>query len=147
MKIKPEYQATIERMYQLFNTCPDPDQTEGEGGWSIKQLLGHLVDSASNNHQRFLRYQPSAQLDFPGYDQEQFVSRSHYEAMAYQSLLSFWYQYNLLIFHIVSHIPEEDAHSMIKIGDRTAVTLDALILDYFAHMEIHEQQIRRIIAG
>ena len=66
--------------------------------------------------------------------------------MNFQSLLSFWYQYNLLLFHIVSFIPEEDAHSMIKVGDRAAVTLDALFVDYFVHMEIHEQQIKRIIS-
>ena len=43
------------------------------GGWSRKQVLGHLIDSASNNHQRFVRAALRGSLDFPGYDQDGFV--------------------------------------------------------------------------
>lgn len=39
-------------------------------GWSRKQLVGHLIDSASNNHQRFVRAALEGSLEFPGYDQE-----------------------------------------------------------------------------
>jgi len=148
MEIQEEYRETIKRVYQLLNTCPDPEKIEGDDGWSVKQLLGHLLDSASNNHQRFLRYQPYAQLSFPAYDQEQFVERSHYAEIDFQTLLTFWYQYNQLIFHVVSHIPAEHAaSSTIKVGDSPVMTIDELFTDYFAHMEMHEAQIKRIIAG
>ncbi len=61
-----EYYAQIERMYQSFLTCPDPQAHEREDGWSVKEILGHLLDSVSNNHQRLLRYRPGATLQFPG---------------------------------------------------------------------------------
>ena len=145
MKIQEEYRETIKRVYQLLNTCPAPEKTEGDDDWSVKQLLGHLLDSASNNHQRFLRYHPHALLEFPGYDQEQFVERSHYATIDFQTLLTFWYQYNQLILHVVSHISAEHATSTIKVGDNPVITLDELFTDYFAHMEMHEGQIRRIM--
>ena len=42
--------------------------------WSIKEILGHLVDSASNNHQRFVRTQCEAGYSGPKYEQDQWVS-------------------------------------------------------------------------
>ena len=143
-----EYYDRIERMYQLFATCPDPNKREREGGWTIKQIAGHLVDSASNNHQRFLRYQPQGTFAFPGYDQNACVSRAHYDSMEFQSLLALWHHYNRMLLHIIDHIPADDlATSMLQIGDRPAVALQDLIRDYFVHMGKHEQQVKRIIAA
>jgi hypothetical protein len=42
--------------------------------WTRKQLLGHLIDSASNNYQRFVRLQQGNLVGFPGYDQEFWVA-------------------------------------------------------------------------
>jgi len=56
-----------------------PEPAEKEGGWSIKEILGHLFDSAGNNHQRLLRYVKGGELKFPGYDQEEFVRRANYQ--------------------------------------------------------------------
>jgi hypothetical protein len=43
------------------------------GKWSIQQVVGHLIDSANNNLQRLIRLQLTAQLDFPGYQQDDWV--------------------------------------------------------------------------
>lgn len=139
------YWATVNGIHELFKTCPDPDKTEREGGWSIKQVVGHLLDSASNNHQRLVRYNAQGNLDFPGYDQETFVRRAHYEELEFEWLLSLWYSYNELLWHIVAHIPPEDLDSTITVGNRAAVTVKALVRDYLAHIEIHHRQVRRII--
>ena len=48
------------------------------GGWSAKQLLGHLIDSASNNHQRFVSMQQSEHIHLVGYDQEFWVNAQAY---------------------------------------------------------------------
>jgi hypothetical protein len=50
-----DYQKTIERVYQMFRTCPDPSAREKGEGWSVKEILGHLADSVSNNHRRQAR--------------------------------------------------------------------------------------------
>jgi len=45
-----DHSKTIERAYQLFRTCPDPAAREKGEGWSVKEILGHLVNSVNNNH-------------------------------------------------------------------------------------------------
>lgn len=82
-----DYALAIERVHQLFRTCPDPGKKENGEGWSVKEVLGHLVDSVSNNHQRLARYLPQGNLDFPGYDQELCVRRAGYQGFEYDALL------------------------------------------------------------
>jgi hypothetical protein len=138
---------TIERVYALFRTCPDPDKRETAAGWSVKEVLGHLLDSLSNNHQRLARYKAKGHLVFPGYDQNQFVARANYATFDYDTLLSLWYNYNLLLLHMVDSIPADDLSAVIAVGNRPAVTIAQLIADYAAHMAIHGKQVRRIVAA
>ncbi len=49
------------------------------GKWSPKEIIGHLIDSASNNHQRFVRAQFQDHLIFPGYNQEAWVEAQDYQ--------------------------------------------------------------------
>ena len=144
--MKVDRLSRIEKTYQLFRTCRDPNLRE-EGGWSIKEILGHLFDSASNNHQRLLRYVKGGELKFPGYDQEEFVRRANYQDFEYLNLLILWHRQNNLLLHIYDHIPEEDRESSIRVGDREAVSIRRLMEDYFAHMEAHEDQVKRILTG
>ncbi len=140
------YQDIIKQLHQLLQSCPDPNKKDPtEEGWSIKQIVGHLIDSAGNNHQRLSRYRAGGHLDFPGYDQLQFVDRAHYDSFDFQTLVALWFNYNQLFLHMVNHLPPEDLQSTLAIGDRPAITLEALAEDYFAHMELHEAQIKQII--
>ena len=145
--MNPDYQKTVERAYQLFRTCPDPGARENGQGWSVKEVLGHLVDSVSNNYQRIVRYVPQGHLSFPPYDQEQNVRRADYPAFDYDRLLALWYAYNLLMLHMLARIPAGDLDSTTSVGDKPPVALRQSIPDYFAHMENHERQVRRIMAA
>jgi hypothetical protein len=145
--LNPEYQKIIERVYQLFRTCPDPSAREKGQGWSLKEILGHLVDSASNNHQRFVRYVPRGNFNYPAYDQERCVQRAGYQTFEFPALLELWHSYNRLLLHLIAGLPVADLDSTIAIGDNPPVTLRQLIQDYFGHMENHERQARRIMSG
>jgi hypothetical protein len=140
------YMGTLQRVYNLLEECPDPDKKDTvEEGWSIKEIVGHLVDSCSNNHQRLSRYQANGNFEFPGYDQLQFVQRANYSTFDFKTLLSLWLSYNKLLLHLVDQIPPQELQSTLTIGDRPTITLEELVEDYFAHMEIHKEQIKRII--
>jgi hypothetical protein len=145
--MNPDHKITIERVYQLFRACPDPAAREKGDGWSVKEILGHLVDSVSNNHQRIARYIPKGNLNYPAYDQEQCVKRADYRAFDFDQLLTLWYNYNKLLLHMIAGIPAADLDSTITMGDKPPVAIRQLIPDYFAHMENHERQARRIISG
>jgi hypothetical protein len=141
------YPEIIERIYTLLEGCSEPDKKENETGWSVKEIVGHLVDSVSNNHQRLSRYEANGHLHFPGYDQILFVQRAHYQSFDFKILLALWLNYNKLLLHIIDHIPPAELSSTITIGDRPAITFEQLAKEYFAHLEMHEQQIRRIMGS
>ncbi len=75
--------------------------------WSRREILGHLIDSATNNHQRFVRAQFKDDLVFPGYEQEQWVSSQKYNDEPWPDLIELWRAYNLHLLHVVSVHPRK----------------------------------------
>jgi hypothetical protein len=76
-----------------------------KGGWSRKQVIGHLIDSASNNHQRFVRASLQGSLEFPGYDQDGCVRVEAVQEAPWRLLLALWTNYNLYLAHVIAHLP------------------------------------------
>jgi len=76
----------------------------GPEKWSKKQILGHLIDSAANNHQRFIRMQMSRELRFPGYEQTEWVRLNRYEQRPWQELVVLWAAYNRHLADVMEHI-------------------------------------------
>jgi DinB superfamily len=111
------------------------------GKWSKKEILGHLIDSASNNHQRFVRAQLSTPLVFPAYAQNEWVETQAYASEAWSDLVELWAAYNRHLLHAVAQIPEESLGHLCKIGDGKQVTLSFLVEDYVDHLEHHLSQL------
>ncbi|MBP7689532.1 MAG: hypothetical protein KA765_16570, partial [Thermoflexales bacterium] len=65
-----------------------------DGQWSAKQILGHLIDSAANNHQRFVRAQFTTDLIFQGYAQEDWLRVQYYVDEPWAAMIDFWQLYN-----------------------------------------------------
>jgi hypothetical protein len=112
-----------------------------EGGWSRKEILGHLIDSASNNHQRFVRAQLEEELQFPAYEQEGWARTQHCEDLPLTDLVDLWVAYNRLLVHIASRIPEDKLGRLVRVGSGDPVTLQFLVTDYLDHMEHHLGQL------
>jgi hypothetical protein len=111
------------------------------GGWSRKQVLGHLIDSASNNHQRFVRAALRDSLDFPGYDQDGFVRVQAVEKASWTLLVSLWTVYNGYLAHVIAHLPQSRLGTLCRIGSDEPVTLKFLGEDYLRHLLHHLRQI------
>src|SRR5580693_6344926 len=58
------------------------------GKWSKKEILGHLIDSAANNHQRFIRLQMARELTLPGYDQAGWVKANGYQQTSWSDVVT-----------------------------------------------------------
>jgi hypothetical protein len=112
-----------------------------EGGWSRKQVLGHLIDSASNNHQRFVRAALADSLDFPGYDQNGCVRIEHVSNAAWTGLVDLWTSYNRYLAHVIAHLPAEKLDVPCRIGEHEPVTLAFLAEDYVNHLQHHLAQL------
>ena len=111
------------------------------GGWSAKQVIGHLIDSASNNHQRFVRAALADSLEFPAYDQNGCVRIAAVGEMPWEGLLALWSSYNRYLAHVVARLPAESLDRQCRIGDNQPVTLRFLATDYLSHMRHHLEQI------
>jgi hypothetical protein len=111
------------------------------GKWSRKELIGHLIDSASNNHQRFVRAQLEARLASPGYAQEAWVERQGYKDESWAELALFWKSYNLHLLRVILRIPDDKLDALCVIGNDEPVTLRYVIEDYVRHLKHHLKQI------
>jgi DinB superfamily len=112
-----------------------------DGRWSRKQILGHLIDSAANNHQRFVRGQLDRDLTMPGYAQEKWVETERFDDREWSDLTQFWLAYNRHLLHLMSHVPQERLDATIRIGGDDPVSLEFVMIDYVRHLKHHLEQI------
>ena len=111
------------------------------GGWSRRQVLGHLIDSASNNHQRFVRAALQPSLEFPRYDQEGCVRVQAPQEADWPLLISLWANYNRYLAHIIAHLPASKMETVCRIGDGKPVPLQFVMSEYITHLLHHLGQI------
>lgn len=117
-----------------FSFKPVPDK------WSKKEILGHLIDSATNNRQRFIRGQ-FENVPTIGYDQNQWNKLHHYLEMDTKHLIDFWTLYNKHLLEIMKHIPIENLQKACRSLDGKTLTIQFLMEDYVVHLEHHLHQI------
>jgi hypothetical protein len=110
-------------------------------GWSKKEILGHLIDSAANNHQRFVRAAYHAAASFPTYDQNAWVRIQGYHASEWAGLVTLWSAFNRHLSDVIERIPEEAKSSPCNVGEEAPVTLEFVVRDYLRHLRHHVSQI------
>jgi DinB superfamily len=112
-----------------------------EGKWSRKQILGHLIDSATNNHHRFVRAQIEKTLEMPGYAQNEWLATQSYQNRRWSDLVILWTAYNQHLLHVIVTAPAENLNASCTIAGDVAGSLEFLMIDYVAHMQHHLNQI------
>lgn len=153
-----ELRTVVTETAARLRDLPDPVASErpSPGGWSIKEIVGHLVDSAANNHQRFVRGRSQGNLVFNGYAQEEWVSAQDYNAAPWPELVEFWKAYNLHLARVMKLVPDPvrfaahtehnlDIVSFHPPAQGQPATLDHLMADYVDHLKHHLHQIDEII--
>lgn len=111
------------------------------GGWTRKQVLGHLIDSALNNHQRFVRSALQDEYRGPVYDQDGWVRMHGYQSLPWRILVDHWSAQNQLLARVVAEVPEAKYGAPCFIGDNPPMSLLELMEDYLRHLRHHLDQI------
>jgi hypothetical protein len=108
--------------------------------WSLKQILGHLIDSASNNHQRIVRLQINEKISFPDYNKDEWLAVVDYNAQKYSDMLSFLYNFNILLSSIIENISDNSLNNVWDFKwseSQNCITLKELIEHYLWHLKEH----------
>ncbi|OHD72036.1 MAG: hypothetical protein A2W19_03595 [Spirochaetes bacterium RBG_16_49_21] len=133
-----EYEGLINGFYKKMRESEEPLSSIrlSEDTWSLKEMVGHLVDSASNNHQRFVRLHLDQSLEFPAYDTEKWKQVQKMNDFDWHVLIELWKYYNDFLLHIIRNINEDILnHYWIKDGEQ--LTLEHLVKDYYKHIQWH----------
>ena len=112
-----------------------------EGGWTRKQIVGHMLDSATNNRQRFVRAAIDGDYTGPSMRRSAWVAAHGYAGQRWETLLGWWEAEHEILIAVVDHIPEERLQAICMVGEDAPVTLRFLIEDYVAHQRWHLRQL------
>ena len=149
-----DFKETIERaaprLLQISET--QSEQPRAEEHWSSKQIIGHLIDSATNNHARFVLGQLKDDLVFSGYDQNRWVEVQRYQQAPWPQLVELWRAYNLHLWHVMSCAAPDKMNNSCKkhslqtiafetVSESEPATLEYLMKDYVVHLKHHLAQI------
>ena len=151
-EITTEINFIIENWEQKFASLPNETITRRRNSQNrtIKQILGHLIDSTSNNTHRIvhLQYQP-APLIFPNYatfgNNDRWIAIQDYQNEDWLSMIQLW-KYSLLHFcHVIKNVKEDKLESNWISGPDKTITLKSMIIDFPRHLKLHLSEINDLI--
>lgn len=142
-KFAAELVEIIETVSKKLKTISDAEAglRPSSNQWSRKEIVGHLIDSAANNHHRFVRAQQEAELVFPPYAQEEWVKLQDHNANSWPRLVDLLRLYNIHLAHVIRCIPLDKHKAVCRIGSNKPVTLAYLVEDYLRHLKQHLKQL------
>jgi hypothetical protein len=152
-----ELSETVARAVPTLLTLDDDRTLErpAPGKWSPREIIGHLIDSASNNHQRFVRAAFQDHLEFTGYAQDDWVALQQYHDAPWQELVTLWASFNQHLARVMAGIPEpirtkmHTRHNLDRLAFRPVpagepTTLAYFMEDYVRHLQHHLRQIPKL---
>ena len=134
--------SVVEHALPHLNAISDDAASKkpAPGKWSKKEILGHLIDSAANNHQRFVRLQLQPEIGLPGYDQDNWVRLNRYQQKSWNEIITLWSAYNLHLASVIESLDESTLGHVWHSSDGD-VTLEFIATDYVRHLKHHLTQI------
>jgi putative acetyltransferase len=117
-----------------------------DGGWSVQQIVGHLIDSANNNHQKWVRARQFPGSKMMGYDADFWVAASDYQTLNWHDVFELWSNYQWQLISIIEQTTAEDWTKTIEISGNYRATLGHMMVDYGVHLAHHFREIERLIS-
>ena len=142
-QLAQEFRAELNALYATLLALPPELACTPwrSGGWTRKQIVGHLLDSAANNRQRFVRAATDGHFAGPNYAQDAWVAAHGYAGQSWETLLRWWNVEHEILVAAVDNIPEERLDASCIVGDDAPVSLRFLIEDYLRHQRWHFAQL------
>jgi len=113
--------------------------------WTLTEIIGHLIDSASNNHQRFVRLRFGDLDNFPAYDAEPWIAAQAYDELEFKDAAGLWALFNGYLLTMLANTPKEALENVWR-KKEWSQSLDFLMTDYYEHMQLHVTHYRERLA-
>jgi hypothetical protein len=138
-----EIRAVIENAESAINNITDEEAgiKPSPEKWCKKEILGHLIDSAANNHQRFVRAVYKTADQFPTYNQNEWVRIQQYDKSSWTNLIVLWEAYNYHLCDLIERLPDDVKEAPINTGKDVPATLEFVVKDYLRHLKHHLEKI------
>lgn len=148
-KITNKISELIEKWEPLLKELPEEVYLT-KRNWqnrSIIQVLGHMVDSASNNHQRLVRLQYTRNLVFPDFRQvnDLWIAIQDYQHADWNNMIQLWKFFNLHIIHVIQSVNLNKLENYWNDFEGTKVTMEQMIEGYLWHLELHLKEIQVVL--
>ncbi|TAK60898.1 MAG: DinB family protein [Bacteroidetes bacterium] len=143
-ELSNQLKSIIEKQVPLLQNVTEEESAKplNKEKWSRKELLGHLIDSAANNHQRFIRAQINAHTELPGYQQENWVRINGYQHESWNELVQLSKSYNLHLAHILARMDESSLNNTVSLDGKQPMTIKFIAEDYVRHLLHHLGQMK-----
>ena len=141
-----KFRSGLDEVHRVLVSLPEylADVPWRKGGWTRKQIVGHLLDSAANNRQRFVRASSGDAYFGPNYGQEEWVAAHGYAEQTWETLLAWWETEHEILIAVVDRVAEEQLETQCILDEAAPVTLRFLIEDYVDHQRWH---VKQLLAG
>ena len=138
MEVMARFSDVLEKAPALLHAISPEEAAKlpAPGAWSKKQELGHLIDSACNNHQRIVRAQVETEPSLPNYDGERWVALHNYQGMEWKELIARWRMLNEHLLRAASGVSPQARERKLTVAGKE-MTLSFLIEDYVRHLLHH----------
>lgn len=147
--LSPRFRAAIDQLRSELVHIPRhmANRPWRAGGWTRKQVLGHMIDSATLNHLRVMRASSEGKFTGVGYEQERWLAAHNYKNQSWIMLLRWWEVSQELFEAVVDSLDEAALSIPCTIGDNPPVALGELIEDYLRHQYKHMEQLKSPYLG
>ena len=158
-EIAADLRNAVDEGVELILAAPEERSARrpADGGWCAREVIGHLIDSACNNHRRFIINQSAESMIIDPYDQDAWIARQHYADQPAARLAALWAVYNRHLADVIEVIPNDVLNhprgpiaylgfGYITTSDTTA-TIGHLAADYVGHLRHHLKQLRELLAA
>ena len=152
--ISRELLSLIEEWEPKLSALPDEviTQRRNNQNRNIKQIVGHMVDSASNNTHRVVHMQyQSSPLTFPDYanhgNNDRWIAIQNYQKEDWNNLVQLWKYANIHFAHVIRYINAEKLNNVWISGLDEEISLEAMVVDFPRHFKLHLDEINQLISG
>jgi hypothetical protein len=149
-QVAAQLHGAVDAAVQLFQQVDDTRTAcrPERGGWCVREILGHLIDSACNNHRRFVAGQSPETVRFDGYNQDEWVALQRYDKIPWRDLVTLFVAYNRHLAHVMSCTSAAGAgRSALAADGSRQVTVGFLMEDYVVHLQHHLDRIRETLSA